>query len=123
MRKLYTILFFFSISISIFGNAIFPGGEEGTSENNTIEGLFDFSDADLNIYPNPVKNYATIGYTIGVDRIVIMNIVGKEVRSFIPDPDTKETKVNLTELQPGVYFIAAYSNGIKLITKRFMKEQ
>lgn len=119
MRKFYKLLFITIISVSV--QTAFAYGNEGNESVPSITVLS--ADTDVSIYPNPVKNYATIEFSAGVDNIVIMNIVGKEVISFTPEKDTKEMKVNLTELQPGVYFIAAYSNGVKLITKRFMKEQ
>ena len=102
--------------------AVIPGGNEGA--NPSLSVLYNIaSESDIAIYPNPVKNFATIEFSKGVDRVVIMNIVGKEVKTFTPETDAIEIRVNLTDLQPGVYFIAAYSNGVKLITKRFMKEQ
>jgi hypothetical protein len=119
MIKLYTLIILFSLSTIAFGNVKFSG----SGEENLIAAPAIGSEADLSIYPNPVKSYATIAYTSYVDRIVIMNIVGKEVRSIVPEDDNTEVRINLTDLQPGVYFIAAYSNGAKLITKRFMKEQ
>ncbi|MFN0274367.1 MAG: T9SS type A sorting domain-containing protein [Chitinophagales bacterium] len=109
MRKVYTFLLLAFFASSIVQSAPVT--------------LLNFTDTEISIYPNPVKNFATIEFSAGVDRIVIMNIVGKEVMTLTPDSDTQQIKVNLTDLQPGVYFIAAYNNGVKLITKRFMKEQ
>ncbi|MBC8173835.1 MAG: T9SS type A sorting domain-containing protein [Chitinophagales bacterium] len=124
MKNIYSLIILIPLSVALFAGS-FPeitGEENG---DNTTSAAFTsyLADQDINIYPNPVKNFATIGYTVGVDRIVIMNIVGKEVMSILPAADSDETRVNLTDLQPGVYFIAAYSNGVKIITKRFMKEQ
>lgn len=119
MIKLYTLVVLFSFSSFVFGKADFPG----MASDKEAAAFTTGSESDVSIYPNPVKNFATIAYTTYVDRIVIMNIVGKEVRSIVPETDNTEVRINLTDLQPGVYFIAAYSNGAKLITKRFMKEQ
>lgn len=123
MKKIYTCVFIVFFSFAAFAN----NHKANNIHENTIfsgeEIAIQFSETDLSIYPNPVKNFATIQYTSNVDRIVIMNIVGKEVKTITPEADQSEIRVNLTDLQQGVYFIAAYSNNIKLITKRFMKEQ
>jgi hypothetical protein len=109
MRKIYTFILLTAFAFTYAQSAV------PVTDN--------YSDSDISIYPNPVKNYATIEFSAGVDKIVIMNIVGKEVMEITPENETLQMKVNLTDLQPGVYFIAAYNNGVKLITKRFMKEQ
>jgi hypothetical protein len=82
------------------------------------------ADPTISIYPNPVKNSATISFTYEtIDKISILNIVGIEVKSLVPDGHTNEVRINLQDLQPGVYFLSAYHNGSKLITKKFLKEE
>ena len=130
MRKLYTTLL---ISAIITGtNATLPeGGEvdedcvtatESIAWNITdLTGVFD--EATITIYPNPVKSYATISFTYeNIDKISILNIVGREIKTITPEPGKQEVKVSLIDLQPGVYFLAAYYQGSTLITKKFLKE-
>lgn len=76
----------------------------------------------LTIFPNPVKTEATISYTNDVERIAILNIVGREVIAYTVEPGSTFMKINFSDLQPGVYFIAAQSQGKNLVTKRFMKD-
>lgn len=77
---------------------------------------------NLSIFPNPVKTEATISYTSDVQRIAILNIVGREVIAYNVEPGSTDMKINFSDLQPGVYFIAAQSQGKNLVTKRFMKD-
>lgn len=81
-------------------------------------------DPTISIFPNPVKSYATISFTYeNVDRICILNIVGREIKTIVPEAGKNEIKVSLVDLQPGWYFLAAYSQGSTLITKKFLKEE
>lgn len=123
MKNFYALLFILCTAIVAHGSIV-PSNNISSVQIESGD-LFDgfLSENDLSIFPNPVKNFATIEFAEGVDKIVIMNIVGKEVASFTTETEKYIMKVNLTDLQPGVYFIAAYSSGVKLITKRFIKEQ
>ena len=81
-----------------------------------------YSDTDLSIFPNPVKNGASISFSGDVERVAILNIVGREVMAYEVDPKTGKLNVNLSDLEPGVYFLTAQAKGRNLVTKRFMKE-
>lgn len=134
MRKLYTLLLVSAISTWSFASS---EGLEGLSGEDCVmvstegsEGNEDLSlslnndDGTVSIFPNPVKSFATISFTYeNVDKISILNIVGREIKTVSPEPGKKEVKVSLVDLQPGVYFLAAYSQGNTLITKKFLKEE
>jgi len=93
------------------------------SNPDSSTALIGSGDATVSIYPNPVKSFATISFTYqNIDRISVMNIVGREIKSIIPEAGKQEIKVSLVDLQPGVYFLAAYYQGNTLITKKFLKE-
>lgn len=137
MKKLYTL------SLTILCNALLFAGNGGN--NNAQAGLTPLNQAfyvttpaqndtaanriasdveTVSINPNPVRGLATITFHYpNVDRISILNIVGREVKSFTPEPGYQEIRVSLIDLQPGVYFLAVYYNGSNLITKKFLKEE
>jgi hypothetical protein len=133
MRKLYTLLL---VSATVTGAfAALPAGTNPEGEacvSASAEANADFAftwdafsdDPTLTIFPNPVKSYATISFTYeNVDKISILNIVGREIKVFVPEPGKDEMKISLVDLQPGVYFLAAYYQGSTLITKKFLKEE
>lgn len=129
MRKIYTLLLVSAIFSRV--NAVVPEGNTEDDCAATVETTTDqvavgseSNDADLSIFPNPVKSSATITFTYeNVDKIIILNIVGREIKTITPENGMYTVKVNLVDLQPGVYFLAAYSQGNKLVTKRFQKEE
>ncbi len=122
MKKIYTQSL---VSLLVCCLALFIV-QNGAAAVNSAPGSTNYENfapgTDVSIYPNPVKAFATISFSKDIDRIVILNIVGKEMLSIVPERGKQVLSVNLSDLQPGVYFIAGMSNGTKLITKRFMKE-
>lgn len=134
MRKLYTLILVSAITTWSYAAAIGGEGLTGAactaaSNVNFAEMLaesapFGSEDGTVSIFPNPVKSFATISFTFeNVDKISILNIVGREIKIIAPEPGKSEVKVSLVDLQPGVYFLAAYYQGNTLITKKFLKEE
>lgn len=128
MRKLYTLLLLVSATVTGAFAALPTGDGEACVSEEVSAFSFDlmssFDDPTITIFPNPVKSYATISFTYeNVDRICILNIVGREIKTIIPEQGKDEVKVSLVDLQPGWYFLAAYSQGSTLITKKFLKEE
>ncbi len=133
MRKLYTLLLVSAITTWSYASSGVEtlSGDECATEVSSSFGEADSNtakigneDATVSIFPNPVKSYATISFTYdNVDKISILNIVGREIKTVIPEPGKHDIKVSLVDLQPGVYFLAAYYQGNTLITKKFLKEE
>jgi len=129
MRKLYTLLLVSAITTSLYANT---GADSLSSETCVADPaetmvfsmVFEQGEGTVSIFPNPVKSFATISFTYeNVDKISILNIVGREIKTVTPEAGKQEIKVSLVDLQPGVYFLAAYYQGNTLITKKFLKEE
>lgn len=78
---------------------------------------------ELNIHPNPVRSMATITFSPEVERVVILNLVGRELMAVPAEKGSNTLYIDLSHLEPGVYFISAQSQGRNLVTRRFLKEQ
>lgn len=63
-----------------------------TTENNASSG-------EISIYPNPAKDFVNIQSNIKVKSVEIYNMAGQKVLN------SKETKINTTNLKPGVYMV------------------
>jgi len=130
MRILFTLLLVSATITGAFASlptGDLPDGEAcvmayGNSSGDRFAIGFD-DEPGISIFPNPVKSFATISFTYEhVDKISILNIVGREIKVIIPEHGSNEIKVSLVDLQPGVYFLAASYQGSTLITKKFLKE-
>lgn len=88
------------------------------SEDCTLS-VNDYSQADINIYPNPVKSLLLIENNnhIGIEKIMIYDIVGRVV--FIEK--TNFNLLNLSDLSSGILFIKIETE-TGTITKKIIKE-
>ena len=58
----------------------------------------------INIYPNPVKDYATVKSSLLMDYISITNFIGKEVFSSTME-ETTSIVLNTSSYEKGVYLV------------------
>ncbi len=80
-----------------------------------------FAKPELTVYPNPFNHELTIDlgrYSENPVEIYLYNSVGQEVKRF----NTQEqTRVDLSQLEKGIYFLRAIENGQLLTTKKVIK--
>lgn len=63
---------------------------------------FDFGSA-FTYYPNPVDNILTLNSGKEINNVAVYNMLGQEV--VRATPNTVNTEVNMSNLQPGAYFV------------------
>jgi len=63
--------------------------------------------SELKVFPNPTTNYFELKGANNVDRVVIYNIIGRELRSFNAAPDKR---YNVNNLPNGLYLVSLVSN-------------
>jgi hypothetical protein len=92
------------VSGDINGNGIIDNGEV----LSTME--FMKSNVKLEAYPNPVSNNLTIYYSLDRNtenvRIDVYDIVGQIIRTYALSSNEGQLKVNVDDLNSGVYFYA-----------------
>lgn len=95
-----------------------PGGEFGFTTVYTRGEITDYVGveknnavaADLSVYPNPcVAGMATVSTIPGTESLTIINSLGQTVRT-INNPTATE-KIDVSDLNRGVYFVQAVKNG------------
>jgi len=74
---------------------------------------------DVQIYPNPVSDYLYISYQDSIDKIEIYNLIGKKV--FESTHNSQEIKINISQLETGVYFLKVYVNNENLKIYKIIK--
>lgn len=88
--------------------------------SNTISynsvGISEFSNGDINVYPNPVTDVLTITTNNAISSVVVFDIKGKKLQK-----EVISNKVNLSSLPKGIYFIEIKS-GESIIRKRIIKQ-
>lgn len=81
---------------------------------NLVLSAADFIDSSFNVYPNPASESISISSKNVIQSIQISNAIGQEV--FAVTPNEKETKLMISQLSNGMYFLRLKTaNGLKTI--------
>lgn len=64
--------------------------------------------SEVNVYPNPAKEYIKVSSKISFDKVIMQDIQGRIVNQKITQG--KQTKLNVRELPEGVYIVNLFSN-------------
>jgi len=65
--------------------------------------------AGFKFYPNPVNHTLNLSAKDNIEEVSISNVMGQEVMHLTPN--ATETKVDMSQLQNGIYFVKAQVNG------------
>lgn len=85
---------------------------------STTTSTFDVANSDIRVYPNPATDYFELTNMSGVDRLVVYNLLGREVRSYRP---FRSEQYSLNGLPDGLYLVSLQSRGKALKTVRLNK--
>ncbi len=88
------------------------------SQQTGVEEESDDYTSDILVYPNPVGDYLYINPGEGRSNIMIYNIMGREVKSLTAEGSTR---VDVSGLPCGYYFVAAISANGAFRTQGFLK--
>lgn len=86
---------------------------------NVVENTIDFGQA----YPNPASNqvYFDVKSNDGSSiKAVVYNLLGQEVKSIVANGLQSKIKIDLNDVQPGIYFCSFYANDEVLKTEKFI---
>jgi|GEM_PF-5421287 len=68
----------------------------------------------LSIAPNPAQNYTVVNFSIGTQRMELLDVSGKIVQKIQVNGNTDQQLINLEKLPQGTYIIKCYGNyGVK----------
>lgn len=71
------------------------------------------------VYPNPSSNFLKLAQQKGVERLVVYNLIGKKVKTFIVDEDTR---YDISKLPDGIYLVGLFDERNQIIkTVRIQK--
>ncbi len=75
---------------------------------------------DIVVYPNPANDNLTVTANSIIKEISVYNTLGQLI--IRQNCNNNKNEVNITQLQPGIYFITATDEANRKTTKRFIKE-
>ncbi|MEN8223953.1 MAG: PKD domain-containing protein [Bacteroidota bacterium] len=103
-----------------------PGGDDSITKENYITvlvGMDELSTDAIKIYPNPCNEFLIISSANPIRSFSMADLIGNIVfteESHSPDPYKK--KINMTDMNPGIYFCRVVLNNGKLVLMKVMKE-
>ena len=84
----------------------------------SVDKIADNTPMQINIYPNPTYNKATISSNDELGQILVYNISGAQTIAPIEVIDSHKATIDLSHLPSGIYIIKSNNNpAIKLIKK------
>jgi len=106
------------------GNAT---GDDGVLITNATLWLADQSNAVnkikkntfVEIYPNPADNFINFVSETKISEIKILNIIGKQM--FVKEVNLKQVKIDIRNLESGIYFIKIKTDHGKQVSKLVIK--
>lgn len=114
MTKKYAILFFFFM---LAGTATLRAQSDTVNEDTVIvKDNFALNDA-VSMYPNPVERYLTIRSNLKITRVQVYSLVG----DLVYDARTNFSRIDLRNLNSGIYMIKIHSNQY-FVTKKLIKK-
>ncbi len=92
---------------------------EGIISVDITMGVDAVSESAISVYPNPVKGscYVTIGALNGEVKTELCNEVGKVVSSKLSDALSGRQEIDMSNLNPGIYFVKVSSGGKSFLRK------
>jgi hypothetical protein len=93
-----------------FGNPLYTGIEDQVLLN------------DLNIWPNPTKDYISVLSTGNIRSVFIYSVLGAKVKEFqLSDSQNIENKLYIGDLNSGVYLLQAINKDGKVEVRKIIK--
>ncbi len=87
-----------------------------------LTGIFEVAKPIFTLYPNPSSDIVTLSGIQQADKIVVMNVLGAVVREVNkPVLQGQDFSLNLSSLEPGIYFIGVERDGV-LGVQKLIKE-
>lgn len=77
-----------------------------------------------NLYPNPASDYVDVDYqnlsTVSEAKIVFFNILGQEVKELVLDREQRSLRLNLKDLNNGLYIYQLIIDGRSFVSKKLI---
>lgn len=86
---------------------------------NTTLATANFTEAKVNMYPNPTKNTFTIDAKNNIQNVSVTNMLGQEILKS--NPNKLSTSIDLSSFQNGVYIVKTTVNG-NVTSSKIIKE-
>ncbi|MEL4456323.1 T9SS type A sorting domain-containing protein [Lutimonas vermicola] len=116
MMKKYTLLFFFIFLAGLATVSAQSDPSIRVEDSSVSIDNFILNEA-VSMYPNPVERYLTIRSNFPITRVMVYSLLGDQVK----DVRNNFSRIDLRDLNSGIYMIKVYSNQF-FVTKKLIKK-
>ena len=78
------------------------------------------SKKNISVYPNPATNFIGLSETEDVKQLIVFNVVGRKMKSFMV---SEGEKYNIAELPKGMYLVQILNYDNKVITTQRLSKR
>jgi len=108
-KNLLFILLSFFITSAAFA--------QSNSDNQTAQLV---SKKNISVFPNPATNFIGLTETEDVKQLIVFNVVGRKMKSFMV---SEGEKYNIAELPKGMYLVQILNYDNKVITTQRLSKR
>ena len=112
----------YTYSITNLGNNlysldIYNANQQRLNFKNTNLSLSHFKSHEANVYPNPAKDIVAISSNFDIESFILYNLMGNQIQQ-----QKFSTKIYITHLPKGVYFLTLKGKQNELLIKKIIKQ-
>lgn len=89
-------------------------------ELEMVTSVEELTQNNFSFFPNPTTNVLNINSENNLDQVSITDMSGRTIKT-ITSNNTKQTRIVVTDLNSGIYFVQVVSNGVSKVQK-FIKQ-
>lgn len=90
-------------------------GQDQVFRTGVVLGTGESTDNNLVLYPNPASSWIALEYPSAMERIEVLDVLGKSV--FVADPLLTLYTLDLSAYNAGLYYVRIQSKGKTILTK------
>jgi len=105
------VLFFLSVSVSLSAQSSFDNNDRSVVSQAALE---------LKLFPNPAVDYFSLSENQIVERVLIFNLVGRQMKNF---KARSREKYNIADLPKGMYLVQLLNKQQDIITTQRLHKQ
>jgi len=114
MMKNYVLLFLFFMMTAY----VSAQSESEAANNQSVAAMDNFMLVNaVTMYPNPAERYLTVHSSFPITRVMVFSLLGDQVK----DVKSNFSRIDLRDLNSGIYMIKIYSNQYS-VTKKLIKK-
>jgi hypothetical protein len=116
-KHIVMAMFLLAGTQSIFAQILADASDNTKSQQQIMDEFNSRANIEMKVYPNPAINYLVVEPEVRAEAgiIKVMDVVGNIKAVFHLEPGSNGLNIDITQYIPGMYVLAYYDSGEKLL--------